>query len=92
MRSHEKDSAHGLVPLALVGARLEDPKLAYRNLRDLVRGGSLLPNLCPLHYPGHVYNADLMCNLPAIVIEMLPATDEQLPRGTLLESHAWGQL
>jgi len=103
LRGHENESAHGLVHLALIGARLKDPELAYRSLRDLLRNGYLLPSLFSLHYPGHVYNADLINSLPAIVIEMLvysrpgllellPAVDERLPRGTLQGARARGQL
>jgi len=103
LRGHENDSAHGLVHLALIGARLKDPELAYRSLRDLIRNGYLLPSLFSLHYPGNVYNADLINSLPAIVIEMLlysrpgllellPAVDERLPRGTLHGARARGRL
>uniref|UniRef100_A0A7V2F7A8 Glycoside hydrolase family 95 protein n=1 Tax=Rhodothermus marinus TaxID=29549 RepID=A0A7V2F7A8_RHOMR len=103
LRGHENDSAHGLVHLALIGARLKDPELAYRSLRDLLRNGYLLPSLFSLHYPGNVYNADLINSLPAIVIEMLiysrpgllellPAIDERLPRGTLRGAQARTQL
>ena len=79
-------------PLKLNWTRLKDADLVYGNLRFMLSNDYLLPSLFTYHNPGRIYNADMLCSLPAVVMEMLvysqpgrvellPALHERLTRG-----------
>jgi alpha-L-fucosidase 2 len=82
-RGRESDSGYGLADMALIGARLKDADIVSKNLLFMLEGDYVLPSLFTYGSPGQGYNADIVCSLPAIVIEMLvysrPGVVELLP-------------
>lgn len=89
-------SAHGLMHVSLIAARLKDPDLLWRMLRDFSRLRFVNTSFITCHNPGPViYNLDTTFSMPAVLLEMLvysePGLVELLPalpqevfvRGTL---------
>jgi hypothetical protein len=89
-------SAHGLMHVSLIAARLKDPELLWRMLRDFSRLRFVNTSFFTCHNPGPViYNLDTTFSMPAVLMEMLvysePGLVELLPalpqelfvRGTL---------
>ncbi len=92
-RGHGNASAHGLTHMALIGARLKDPKLVSDNIRFILTHRFLFRGLFTSHNPNHrIFNADALNAFPAVIseallfsrpgfIELLPAWDKTLPSG-----------
>jgi hypothetical protein len=82
-RGRGNGSAHGLAHMALIGTRLKDADLVNGNLKFMLSNDYLLPSLFTFHNPGTIYNSDMLCSLPAVVMEMLvysrPGVVELLP-------------
>jgi alpha-L-fucosidase 2 len=93
-RGRGNGSAHGLAHMALIGTRLKDADLVYGNLLFILKNGYILPSLFTYHNPGRIYNSDMLCSLPAVVLEMLvysrpgvvellPALSDRLSKGSV---------
>ncbi len=93
-RGRGNGSAHGLAHMALIGTRLKDADLVYGNLLFMLRNNYILPSLFTYHNPNRIYNSDMLCSLPAVVMEMLvysregivellPALSDNLPKGAV---------
>jgi len=102
-RGRGNGSAHGLAHMALIGTRLKDADLVYGNLLFILKNNYVLPSLFTYHNPGRIYNSDMLCSLPAVVMEMLvysrpgivellPALSDNLPQGTLSGVLCRGQI
>ena len=95
LRGQGNRSAHGLMHMALVAARLKDAEVVHRNLTQILHDEFIYPSLVTSHNPNHhIYNVDAGTSLPAVVMEMLvssrpgvvellPAVHEAFPRGSL---------
>ncbi|MCP4638956.1 MAG: glycoside hydrolase family 95 protein, partial [bacterium] len=95
LRKMGNESAHGLMHMGLVAARLKDDAIISRNLSHLLTNDYLYSSLVTSHNPKHrIYNVDASCSLPAIVLEMLvysrpgivevlPALPETLSKGSV---------
>jgi alpha-L-fucosidase 2 len=94
LRGRGNGSAHGLAHMALIGARLKDSELVYGNLRYMMSNDYLYSSLFTSHNPGRIYNSDMLCSLPAVIMEMLvfskpgeiellPALSEKIPFGSI---------
>lgn len=84
LREMGNESAHGLMHMGLVAARLKDEMIVERNLGYLLSHDYVYTSLVTSHNPNHkIYNVDASCSLPAIVMEMLvysrPGIVELLP-------------
>ncbi|MBT8037419.1 MAG: glycoside hydrolase family 95 protein [Verrucomicrobiae bacterium] len=87
-------SAHGYVMRAFCAARVEHAELAHGNLLALLRNDYILNGLLTNHNPNHIPNTDMLCALPAVLvetlvdsrpgeIELLPAWSPKLPKGRI---------
>ena len=94
MRGRGNGSAHGLMHMALVQARLKSADSVYNNILFLLKNNYLYSSLFTSHNPGRIYNSDALHSLPAVVMEMLiyscpgvielvPALSERLPKGRI---------
>ncbi len=95
LREMGNESAHGLMHMALVAARLKDDGIVARNLQFLLEHEYIYRSLVTSHNPKHkIYNVDASCSLPAIVlealvysrpgvVELLPALPEVLRKGSV---------
>lgn len=83
LKGRGNGSAHGLAHMALIGARLKMPELVYGNLQFMMSNDYLYTSLFTSHNPGRIYNSDMLCSLPAVIMEMLafskPGEIELLP-------------
>lgn len=90
------NSAHGLMHVSLVAARLKNPKLMWRMLSTFSQLSFVNTSFITCHNPGpRIYNLDATFSMPAVLTEMLvysePGLIELLPalpiekfkRGTL---------
>jgi hypothetical protein len=102
-RGRGNGSAHGLAHMALIGARLKDAELVYGNLLFMLKNDYILPSLFTYHNPNRIYNSDMLCSLPAVVMEMLvysrpgivellPALSDRLPTGRVQGILCRGQI
>jgi hypothetical protein len=102
-RGRGNGSAHGLAHMALIGTRLKDAELVYGNLLFMLKNDYILPSLFTYHSPNRIYNSDMLCSLPAVVIEMLvysrpgvvellPALSDDLPQGHVTGLLCCGQI
>lgn len=102
-RGRGNGSAHGLAHMALIGSRLKDADLVYGNLLFILKNNYVLPSLFTYHNPGRIYNSDMLCSLPAVVMEMLvysrpgivellPALSDNLPKGSISGVLCRGQI
>ncbi len=78
------NSAHGLMHGALIAARLKEADKVYNNLLFMLTNNYLFSSLFTSHNPNlHIYNADALNSLPAVILEMLvysrPGVIELLP-------------
>ena len=72
----DTDSAHGLMHVALIAARLHDVEKVRTNLGRFSRRGYVYTGLVTSHYPkNNVYNLDSVLSLPCLLMEMLVYTD-----------------
>ncbi|MBT3266137.1 glycoside hydrolase family 95 protein [Candidatus Poribacteria bacterium] len=95
LRGQGNRSAHGLMHMALVAARLKDGDIVHRNLTQILHDEFIYRSLVTSHNPGHhIYNVDAGTSLPAVVMEMLvssrpgvieflPALHDAVPRGSI---------
>ena len=95
LRGQGNRSAHGLMHMALVAARLKDAEIVHRNLTQILHDEFIYRSLVTSHNPNHhIYNVDAGTSLPAVVIEMLvssragvieflPALHDALPHGSI---------
>ncbi len=95
LRQMGNQSAHGIMHMGLVAARLKEDAIVGRNLRHLLQNDYIYRSLVTSHNPNHkIYNVDASCSLPAVVMEMLvysrpgvvellPALPEALGKGTI---------
>jgi alpha-L-fucosidase 2 len=91
----DTDSAHGLIHVALMAARLHDTAKVAANLDRFARREYVYGGLVTSHNPRHeIYNLDSVLSLPRLMaemaafsqpgrIELLPAMPEQFPDGKL---------
>ncbi|GAA3576081.1 glycosyl hydrolase family 95 catalytic domain-containing protein [Snuella lapsa] len=89
------ESAHGLMHMALIGARLKQPELLYKNLRFMLSNKFIYKGLFTSHNPNlKIFNSDALCSLPTVInealvfsrpgfIELLPAWGEQIKTGKI---------
>lgn len=89
------NSAHGLMHGALIASRLKEADKVYNNLLFMLTNGYLYTSLFTSHNPDHhIYNADALNSLPAVILEMLvfsrpgviellPACSEQFKKGKI---------
>ncbi|WP_215222733.1 glycosyl hydrolase family 95 catalytic domain-containing protein [Echinicola shivajiensis] len=89
------NSAHGLMHGALIFARLKNGEKVYDNLKFMLRNNYIFSSLFTSHNPDwKIFNADALNSLPAVVLEMLvysrpgviellPAVDEKLTKGSI---------
>jgi alpha-L-fucosidase 2 len=90
------NSAHGLMHISLIAARLKNPDLMWRMLSTFARYPFVNSSFITCHNPGpRIYNLDSTFSMPAVLMEMLvfsyPGILELLPalpqdkfiRGTL---------
>lgn len=97
------DSAHGLMHISLIAARLKNADLLWRMLTDFASLPFLNTSFITCHNPGpRIYNLDATFSMPAVMMEMLlysePGLVELLPalpikhfsRGTLCGALARG--
>ena len=78
------NSAHGLMHGALIASRLKEADKVYNNLLFMLTNNYLFSSLFTSHNPNlHIYNADALNSLPAVILEMLvysrPGVIELLP-------------
>lgn len=104
LRNMGNQSAHGVMHMALVAARLKEDVIVMRNLRHLLENDYIYRSLVTSHNPNHeIYNVDASCSLPAVVMEMLvysrpgvlelhPALPETLRKGTIEGVRCRGQI
>jgi hypothetical protein len=82
-RGQQDDSAHGIVHRLLTAVRLKDMEETVHNLYQLLNHGFVLRTLHTTHYPYAVHCPDLLCAMPAVLLEMCvcsaPGTVEFLP-------------
>lgn len=94
LKDRGNGSAHGLAHMALIGARLKMPELVYGNLQFMMSNDYLYTSLFTSHNPGRIYNSDMLCSLPAVIMEMLvfskpgeiellPALSKKMPVGSI---------
>ena len=69
--NHETGSAHGLIHVALMAARLHDVDKVRKNLDLFARRDYHYSSLVTSHDPGHHYNLDASLSLPRLLMEML---------------------
>jgi hypothetical protein len=91
----DTDSAHGLIHVALMAARLHDTAKVSANLDRFARRNYVYGGLVTSHNPNHeIYNLDSVLSLPRLMdemavfsqpgrIELLPAMPEKFPAGSL---------
>ena len=89
------NSAHGLMHGALIASRLKEADKVYNNLLFMLTNNYLFSSLFTSHNPNlHIYNADALNSLPAVILEMLvyscpgviellPACPEKLNKGKI---------
>ena len=83
-RAQGNASIHGIMHRALAAARLRDPFLAGRNLKQVLDQGYLNPgSMMTNHNPYRIYCPDACGSLPVLLVEMLlysrPGIIELLP-------------
>lgn len=94
LRGRGNGSAHGLSHMALIGTRLKQADLVYGNLQFMMSKHYLYTSLFTSHNPGRIYNADMLCSLPSVMMEMLifskpgeiellPALSEKIESGSI---------
>jgi hypothetical protein len=81
---HDTDSAHGLIHVALMAARLHDVKKVRTNLDRFSRRRYVYASFVTSHNPNHsIYNLDASMSMPRLLMEMLvfsrPGHIELLP-------------
>jgi hypothetical protein len=91
----DTDSAHGLVHVALMAARLHDPDKIGVNLERFSKRNYVYTGLSTSHNPNHaIYNLDSVLSLPRLMAEMVvfsqPGRLELLP--ALPATHPAGKL
>ncbi|WP_303398852.1 glycosyl hydrolase family 95 catalytic domain-containing protein [Zobellia uliginosa] len=88
-------SAHGLMHRALIGARLKQADLLYKNLSYMLSKKFIYRGMFTSHNPNlEIFNSDALCSLPTVVaealvysrpgfIELLPAWKEDIAVGKI---------
>jgi alpha-L-fucosidase 2 len=91
----DTDSAHGLVHVAMMAARLHDTKKVAVSLDRFARRKYVNGGLVTAHYPNYrIYNLDSVLSLPRLMVEMvafsqpgrlelMPACPADFPSGKL---------
>jgi len=94
-RGSGNESAHGLTHMALIGARLKQQDLLYKNLHFILSNNFIYSGLFTSHNPNlQIYNSDALCSFPAVkaealvysrpgFIELLPAWSPHFPDGCI---------
>ncbi|SDC99702.1 Glycosyl hydrolase family 65, N-terminal domain [Niabella drilacis] len=92
---YDTESAHGLIHISLMAARLQDADKVMENLNRFARRKYVYSGLVTSHNPDHaIYNLDAVLSLPRLLSEMLvfsqrqrirllPACPAGLPEGRL---------
>ncbi|HVI48243.1 MAG TPA: glycoside hydrolase N-terminal domain-containing protein [Chitinophaga sp.] len=93
--STDTESAHGLIHIALMAARLHDAAKVATNLQRFAQRHYVYDGLVTSHNPEHsIYNLDAALSLQRLLsdllvfsqpgrVELLPACTSSFPRGTL---------
>jgi len=89
-------AAHGFMHVSFVAARLRNPQLMWRMLRDFAALPFVNSSFITCHNPGpHIYNLDTTFAMPAVLMEMLLLSEpgaievlpampkDKFPRGTI---------
>ena len=92
---YDTESAHGLIHIALMAARLHDTTKVSTNLDRFARRNYVYNGLVTSHNPEHeIYNLDAVLSLPRLLydllvfsqpgrLELLPACPKDFPAGKL---------
>jgi alpha-L-fucosidase 2 len=92
---YDTESAHGLIHVALMAARLHDSKMIATNLTRFAQRNYVYSGLVTSHNPNHaIYNLDAVLSLQRLLsdmvvfsqpgrIELLPACPTDFPTGQL---------
>mgnify|MGYP003376702277 FL=1 len=104
-RSHQDDSAHGIIHRVLSAIRLKDKEEMEQSLSVLMNHGFVTRALSTRHFPYYAPFPDLQGAMPAILLEMciysapgviefLPALPSSLRTGTLkgIWLYTWAKL
>ena len=92
--AHQTNSAHGLIHVALMAARLKQVDKVTKNLDLFARRNYHYASLVTSHDPDRIYNLDASLSLPRLLMEMLvfsrpghidllPAWPEEFAEGSI---------